>query len=53
VRLTPRGAALHRRIDDDLVRKLAWLLDRLDADDRRDLFRIIGKLTKLVEETDT
>ncbi|HET9553847.1 MAG TPA: MarR family transcriptional regulator [Anaeromyxobacteraceae bacterium] len=53
VRLTPRGAALHRRIDGDLVAKLAWLLDRLDAADRRDLFRIIGKLTQLVEETDT
>jgi DNA-binding MarR family transcriptional regulator len=53
VRLTPRGATVHRRIDADLLQKLARLLDRLDAADRRDLFRIIGKLTTLVEETDT
>jgi hypothetical protein len=33
-----------------VLQKLTWLMGRLDAGDRRDLFRIIGKLTDLTEE---
>jgi DNA-binding MarR family transcriptional regulator len=45
VALAPEGAALHRRLEAGLLRSLTRLLSRLDAADRRDLFRIIGKLT--------
>jgi DNA-binding MarR family transcriptional regulator len=51
VRLTAPGEALHRRIDAGMLQKLTWLMGRLDAADRRDLFRIIEKLKGLVEET--
>ena len=51
VRLTAAGEALHRRMDAEFLQKLGWLLGRLDADDRRDLFRIIEKLKGLVDET--
>ncbi|MBK9518395.1 MAG: MarR family transcriptional regulator [Anaeromyxobacter sp.] len=51
VGLTPRGAALHRRMDAEVLERLTGLLGRLDAADRRDLFRIIHKLTHEVEDT--
>ena len=51
VRLTVAGEALHRRMDAEMLHKLGWLLERLDAGDRRDLFRIIEKLKGLVDET--
>ena len=35
----------------EMLEKLGWLLGRLDAGDRRDLFRIIEKLKGLVDET--
>jgi DNA-binding MarR family transcriptional regulator len=50
VRLTGHGARLARRLDAEVLEKLTWLMGRLDAGDRRDLFRIIGKLTDLAEE---
>lgn len=49
VALTARGAALHQRMDAEVLEALAGLLARLDAADRRDLFRIINKLTNDVE----
>jgi DNA-binding MarR family transcriptional regulator len=51
VRLTARGEAAHQRIDRGMLQKLTWLLTRLDAADRRDLFRIIEKLKGLVNES--
>ena len=51
VRLTPAGEAIHRRMDAGMLQKLTWLLTRLDAADRRDLFRIIEKLKGLVDGT--
>jgi hypothetical protein len=50
VKLTARGARLARRLDAEVLEKLTWLMGRLDAGDRRDLFRIIGKLTSITEE---
>jgi DNA-binding MarR family transcriptional regulator len=50
VKLTAQGARLARRLDAEVLEKLTWLMGRLDGDDRRDLFRIIGKLTDLAEE---
>lgn len=50
VKLTARGTRLARRLDAEVLEKLGWLMRRLDAGDRRDLFRIIGKLTELTEE---
>jgi DNA-binding MarR family transcriptional regulator len=50
VRLTPHGTRLARRLDAGMLQKLTWLMGRLDAGDRRDLIRIIGKLTDLTEE---
>jgi len=50
VKLTARGGRLARRLDAEVLQKLTWLMGRLDAGDRRDLFRIIGKLTELTEE---
>jgi DNA-binding MarR family transcriptional regulator len=50
VKLTARGARLARRLDAEVLEKLTWLMGRLDGGDRRDLFRIIGKLTDLAEE---
>jgi len=50
VRLTARGARLAKRLDAEVLEKLAWLMGRLDAGDRRDLFRIIDKLTDFTEE---
>jgi DNA-binding MarR family transcriptional regulator len=44
VALTGAGRALHRRLEAGLLRALAMLLGRLDQADRRDLFRIVGKL---------
>jgi DNA-binding MarR family transcriptional regulator len=43
--LTAPGQALHRRMDAEVLEQLTRLLGRLDAADRRDLFRIIEKLT--------
>lgn len=43
-RLTRKGGSTYRRIDDLMRQKLQRLLGRLDAADRRDLFRIIGNL---------
>jgi len=52
VALTAAGRALHRRLDSGLLRALALLLGRLDPADRRDLFRIVGKLSSsAVEES--
>jgi len=45
VDLTRGGRALHRRLESGLLRALAHLMDRLDPADRRDLFRIVGKLS--------
>jgi DNA-binding MarR family transcriptional regulator len=42
--LTRRGAQIFRRINDVFVRKLGLFLGALDASDRKDLFRILGKL---------
>jgi DNA-binding MarR family transcriptional regulator len=50
VKLTTRGARLARRLDAEVLEKLTALMGRLDAADRRDLFRIIGKLTAITEE---
>lgn len=49
VALTGQGAALHQRMDAEVLEALTGLLARLDAADRRDLFRIISKLTNDVE----
>jgi DNA-binding MarR family transcriptional regulator len=45
VALTPQGEALHRRMEAGLLLSLTRLMARLDGADRRDLFRIIEKLT--------
>jgi hypothetical protein len=50
VKLTLRGAGLARRLDAGLLERLTRLMGLLDAGDRRDLFRIIGKLTAITEE---
>jgi len=50
VNLTAAGAALARRMDGEILRALGRLLGRLDAADRRDLFRIITRLTGLTED---
>jgi DNA-binding MarR family transcriptional regulator len=50
VKLTARGARLARRLDAEVLEKLTRLMGLLDAADRRDLFRIIGKLTSITEE---
>ena len=51
VALTPRGEVLSRRMDAEVLHALTRLLGQLDAADRRDLFRIIEKLTKSLEDT--
>jgi DNA-binding MarR family transcriptional regulator len=51
VALTPEGAGLSRRLDAEVLQSLTRLLGRLDAADRRDLFRIFTKLTNEVEDT--
>jgi DNA-binding MarR family transcriptional regulator len=50
VKLTTRGARLARRLDAEVLEKLTRLMGLLDAEDRRDLFRIISKLTSITEE---
>jgi DNA-binding MarR family transcriptional regulator len=50
VKLTAHGARLARRLDAEVLEKLTRLMGRLDAGDRRDLFRIIDKLTEHPEE---
>jgi DNA-binding MarR family transcriptional regulator len=50
VTLTAAGAALARRLDAEILQSLARLLDRLEPADRRDLFRIITRLTGLTED---
>jgi len=45
VRLAPRGARLHRRMDQGIEEKLAGLLGLLDAEDRRHLVRMVEHLT--------
>ena len=50
VRPTPHGTRLARRLDAEMLEKLTWLMGRLDPADRRDLFRIIGKLTDITKE---
>ena len=50
VKLTAHGTRLARRLDAEVLEKITWLMHRLDSGDRRDLFRIIGKLTDLAEE---
>jgi DNA-binding MarR family transcriptional regulator len=51
VALTGPGEALARRLDAEMLQALTRLLGRLDAGDRRDLFRIIEKLTDSLEDT--
>lgn len=51
VALTARGEALARRLDAEVLQAITRLLARLDAADRRDLFRIIEKLTESLEDT--
>jgi DNA-binding MarR family transcriptional regulator len=50
VRPTLHGTRLARRLDAEMLEKLTWLMGRLDPGDRRDLFRIIGKLTDITKE---
>jgi DNA-binding MarR family transcriptional regulator len=50
VKLTAHGTRLARRLDAEVLEKLGHLMGRLDAGDRRDLFRIIDKLTEHPEE---
>jgi DNA-binding MarR family transcriptional regulator len=50
VRPTAAGAALARRLDGEILRTLERLLARLDAAERRDLFRLVTKLTGLTED---
>jgi DNA-binding MarR family transcriptional regulator len=51
VALTGPGEALSRRLDAEVLQAITRLLGRLDAADRRDLFRIIEKLTDSLEDT--
>jgi len=51
VALTAPGEVLARRLDAEMLQALTRLLGRLDAGDRRDLFRIIEKLTDSLEDT--
>lgn len=51
VGLTARGEALARRLDAEVLHAITRLLGRLDAADRRDLFRILEKLTQSLEDT--
>jgi DNA-binding MarR family transcriptional regulator len=51
VALTARGEALARRLDAEVLQAITRLVGRLDAADRRDLFRIIEKLTNELEDT--
>lgn len=51
VALTAAGAALARRLDAEVLQAITRLLGRLDAADRRDLFRIVEKLTDSLEDT--
>ncbi|MCM2333563.1 MAG: MarR family transcriptional regulator [Anaeromyxobacteraceae bacterium] len=51
VGLTAAGAALAGRLDAEVLQALTRLLSRLGAADRRDLFRIIEKLTHSLEDT--
>lgn len=44
VRLTRKGADAYRRVDVQVNGKVAELIARLDASDRRDLFRILETL---------
>lgn len=44
VSLSPAGAALWRRIDAEITRKLVAFLGLLEPGDRRDLLRILEKL---------
>jgi DNA-binding MarR family transcriptional regulator len=53
VKLTPRGSRLARKLDEGMLRRLAWLLDALGPGLRRDLFRIMDKLLYLAQETTT
>jgi DNA-binding MarR family transcriptional regulator len=51
VRLSARGARLHRKIDLDIDEKLAGFLGLLEPSDRRHLVRMLEKLTaKLAAE---
>lgn len=51
VALTPRGTDLSGRMDAEVLQALTRLLGQLDAADRRDLFRIVSKLTQSLEDT--
>lgn len=51
VALTASGEALARRLDAEVLQALTRLLGRLDAADRRHLFRIVSKLTASLEDT--
>lgn len=50
VRPTEAGGALARRLDGAILDTLERLLARLDAAERRDLFRLVTKLSGLTED---
>jgi len=50
VRLTAAGATLARRLDGEILLALERLLGRLGPADRRDLFRLVTRLTGLTED---
>jgi DNA-binding MarR family transcriptional regulator len=52
VHATDDGAGLARRLDDEILATLVRLLGRLDAGERRDLFRLVTKLTGLTDLTE-
>jgi DNA-binding MarR family transcriptional regulator len=43
-RLTRKGAATHRKLDAQMLERMRRILGRLEAADRRDLFRILNNL---------
>lgn len=51
VGLTTPGKALARRLDAEVLQSITRILERLDAADRRHLFKIIEKLTQSLEDT--
>jgi DNA-binding MarR family transcriptional regulator len=49
-RLTPRGSAVHRKLDAAIDRKLGRLLAVLDPAERRALERVVDKLSRMGRE---
>jgi DNA-binding MarR family transcriptional regulator len=52
LRLTDKGRQITRAIVPDALRTAQWLLDALDAEERRQLQRILGKFLKRTEQLD-